>query len=268
MRFALSNNWLFYVNIWIIYACLLLIFALAYLAGYWLGNRASSKGVEEDTNINTLLGATLGLLGLLLAFTFSMSATRYETRKQLVVDEANALGTTYLRAKLLPEPYHTQASQLLRQYVALRLDFANAGVDPLLLSQVNEKTSQVQQALWEQAVQVGEIDPRSVTAGLFIQSLNESIDMQGKRSAALSNRVPESILLLLTVVSLITIGLIGYAAGWSGNRKLLPNLVVLFLIATILIVIIDLDRPRRGLITVSQQSMVTLQESINQDLSP
>ena len=147
----------------------------------------------------------------------------------------------------------------MREYTAVRLLFFEAGADPVKLQAANERTQQLQDQLWEQAIALGRQDARAVTTGLFIESLNEMFDLHARRVAALENRVPEVILLLLYVVAVVTIAMLGYGAGPSERRNLLPTLIALLLVATILLTIIDLDRPRRGLIQVSQTSMLSLQ---------
>ncbi len=257
----MTGDWLFNLNLGIMLAGTLFIFILTVIIGYRMGRRSSPDG-EQDSQINTIQGATLGLLGLLLAFTFAMSAARYDARRQLVLQESNAIGTTYLRAQMLPDPQRTQISDLLREYVEARLEFYNAGVDAVKLQQATDKTLQIQDQLWQQAIVASASDARSVPIGLFIQSLNEMIDLHAERLAAMRNRVPEIIIYLLFVVAIVTLGLIGYGSGISRRRNLIPILMSLLLIATILMVIIDLDRPRRGIIRVSQESMIQLQQSL------
>lgn len=256
-----TGDWLYNINLGVILLGTLLIFLLSLGLGFWLGNR-HRKEIEQDPHINTIQAATLGLLGLLMAFTFSMAADRYASRRRVVVDEANAIGTTYLRADMLPEPHRAQVKDLLRAYVDTRIEFMNAGIDPLKFQQATDKTMQLQDQLWQQAIAVSAIDSRSVPTGLFVQSLNEMIDLQATRQALIKNRVPEVIIDLIFISAVITIGLIGYAIGMARKRNLIPTLMMIILITIIFAVIIDLDRPRRGLIRVSQESMIQLQENI------
>jgi hypothetical protein len=209
-----------------------------------------------------LEAASLGLLALLLGFTFSMALTRFDTRKQLVLDEANAIGTTYLRAQLLPDPARKEVSNLLRRYVDVRLDFYQAGVNQRKLQNVDDETEKLHKALWSYAMATGGRDPRAIPTGLFIQSLNEVIDLHAKRVTAMENHVPESIFVLLLIVATLSLGLVGYGAGMGKDRNLLPTVISVILIASVILLIMDLDRPRRGLIKVSQQSMVRLQENL------
>jgi hypothetical protein len=191
-----------------------------------------------------------------------MAMSRYEVRKQLVLDEANAIGTTYLRAQLLPEPQRHEIADLLRRYVQVRLNFYGAGTDAKKLEAAGSATTELQTQLWSTAAALGEKEPRAVTVGLFLQSLNEVIDLHNKRLTALENHVPEIILFLLYFVALVATGLIGYGCGLGGVRNFFVTVVSSVLIAAVVIVIIDLDRPLHGLIQVSQQRMLELRDNL------
>jgi hypothetical protein len=214
----------------------------------------------------TIQGAIIGVLALLLAFTLSMAISRYETRRQLVLDEANAIGTTYLRSKMLPAPYPAQAADLLRQYVANRLEFYNAGIDDVRMQAANDQAVQLQGQLWSIATAASAQDNRAVPTGLIVQTLNDTIDLQGKRLAATRNSVPETVILLLLGVAIATAAIIGYNSGLSNRRHLSAALTLIVLITVIIWVLIDLDRPRRGLILISQQSMLDLQQTLQRDV--
>jgi CDP-diglyceride synthetase len=244
---------------------LVLIAALA--SGYWLGRRTRANTDETaKSQSSTIQGAIIGVLALLLAFTLSMAITRFETRRQLVLDEANAIGTTYLRSKMLPAPYAAQAAAVLRQYVDNRLEFYNAGIDETRFNAANDQVGQLQNRLWAIATAASAQDNRAIPTGLFVQALNDTIDLQAKRLAAARNTVPETVILLLFAVAAATAAVVGYNSGLSNQRRVFAALMLVFLITLIIWVLIDLDRPRRGLILVSQQSMIDLQQTIKQDL--
>jgi hypothetical protein len=255
---------LFYgINEWFIFAALLVLLFLATETGFKLGRRARS-GIDEHTRseITMIQAAVLGLLALLLGFTFSMSASRFDTRKQLILEESNAIGTTFLRARLLPEPRRTEVSNVLRRYVDVRIEFYMSGTDRIKLRQATDQTEQLHNELWSRAVAVAEKDPRAVTTGLFLQSLNEMIDLHAKRMAALDNHVPETIFMLLYVVSVLSMGLVGYGCGLGTRRNLLATMTAAFLVASVILLLVDLDRPRRGLIKTGHKSMVNLRDSL------
>jgi hypothetical protein len=254
---------LYDVDLWLILAASIGGFLLTTEAGFLLGRRGQSTTDDHSrSQIYTIQGAALGLLALLLGFTFAMAMSRYDMRKQMVLDESNAIGTTFLRAQLLPEPARQEVSNLLRRYVEVRLEFYAAGNDRKKLRGVRDKTERLHNQLWAHGAAVGEKDPRAVTTGLFLQSLNETIDLHAKRLTAMENHVPEITLVLLYFVALMATGLIGYGCGLSGVRNFFVTIISSILIAAVILVIIDLDRPHRGLIRVSQQRMIDLRESL------
>jgi hypothetical protein len=228
-----------------------------------LGRRSlanSPPGVMSE--LGTIQGAMLGLLALLLGFTFSMAITRFEARKQLLLDEANAIGTTFLRAQILPEPARQEISGLLRRYVDVRIESSQYLVDQKKINRLAEQTNQLQRQLWSQATAMGELNPRSVPTGLFISSLNEVIDLYAKRLVAIENHVPEIIIILLYFIAITAFGLMGYSSGGGGRRNFFTAVIASISIAAVIIAIIDLDRPRRGLIKVSQKQMIELRNSL------
>lgn len=244
-------------------ATLFLLIILLNEIGFRIGRFVQDR---TDTEIKTLTGSIqasiLGLLALLLGFTFSMSMQRYDNRSQALISEANAIGTAILRVQLLPTEYQNKASHLLREYVDQRI--AIGKLDLTRREQrkdYNDRISKLQTDLWALAVLAVNDDPRPVTTGAFVTSLNELIDSQGKRNALLQMHVPEVVLFLLFVVFIASGGILGYSSGLTGKRVVAPTIMVSFLIAMIVFIIIDLDRPKRGLIQVDQGSMLVLRES-------
>lgn len=216
------------------------------------------------SHIGALQGAVLGLLALLLGFTFAMAVSRFDNRKALVLEEANAIGTTYLRARFLPSPQNHEVAALLRDYVEARLDFYEAGIELSRLDAANVKASRIEDQLWALTVAAAAADPRSVPIGLLIESVNEVIDVREKRRVALDNHVPEVVLYLLYVTAAVALGLVGYNSGLAGKRRLASGAIVAALIALVLTTILDIDRPRRGLILVSQDSLIRLRATLAQ----
>lgn len=262
----LDVSWLNRVDAWVIFVSLAVLLTAATEIGFRIGRRARPDvGGASGTEVTTVQAAVLGLLALLLGFTFSMAVTRYDMRKQLVLEEANSIGTTYLRAKLLPSPHSTEAGDLLRRYVDTRLEFYAAGLNPARLHQASQETERLQGMLWSHAVAAGKIDRRAVTTGLFTSSLNDLIDNHARRLAALENQVPSSVFVLLYVAAIASMALTGYGLGIGGQRNLLSTATATILIASVVFLIADLDRPRRGLIKVSQQSMIRLQQSLRRE---
>ena len=210
------------------------------------------------THIGGLQAALLGLLALLLGFTFSMAVSRFNACKSLVVEEANAIGTAYLRARLLPAPQQKEVSELLKVYLSQRLACADTWADQTLLEETYTSASRTQAQLWKSAVEVSMQDPRSIPIGLFVLALNDMIDVSEKRRVALENHVPEVVIYLLFFNSVVALGFIAYSGGLSGKRRVGSTAIFALLIAIVLTAILDIDRPRRGLIQVSQESMLRL----------
>lgn len=239
-----------------LFLAILLFNELGFRTGRFVQSRTDS---EIKSLTGSIQASILGLLALLLGFTFSMSMQRYDNRSMALIDEANAIGTAVLRIELLPENYRDDAKRLFTEYVGLRVD-----VGKLDLTKAEErsafadKISRVQSQLWSLAIAATESDPRPVTSGNFVKSLNDVIDSQDKRNALLQMQVPEIVLILLFIVFISSGGMMGYSAGLSGQRVLTPIVLVSTLITLIVFIVVDLDRPKRGVIQVNQAVMVDL----------
>ena len=231
--------------------------------GFRIGNRADKKSaMEAATQLISLEAAILGLLGLLLGFTVSMAVSRFEMRRYLVLDEANALGTAYLRTSLLQEPGHTEVAQLLCVYVGHRLEMGSSNKEFADLAKDRPKTMALQNQFWTKAGAYAQTDPHPVLAGLLIQALNQSIDLEESRWTALQNSVPKSVLMANALVALLAAGLAGYAFGLAGVRQIFSLFTLAVVVTLVLAVIIDLDRPNSGFIHISQQPMADLYHQV------
>jgi hypothetical protein len=249
--------------LWSLLFVVLLIVLLSVEAGYRLGRRAGRPGQEQqdalDAPLDEMVVATLGLLAFLLAFTFGLAAARYDTRRQLLLDEANAIGTTYLRAAMLPER-GDEIQTLLRQYVDARLEAMRAHD----LAREQRRAEALQQQLWARTVPIAKQAPQSVILGRFVESLNELIDLYAKRHTAdVRNRIPLSIWLSLYGVTILSFGLLGYHAGLVSIRRSPAILPVAITFAVVIWLIADLDRPHEGTLTLNQESLVDLRRSMN-----
>jgi len=227
--------------------------------GWQLGSRGGSRA---GGNVSTLESAMLGLLALIIGFTFAMALSRFEARRVAVLNEANAIGTTALRARLLPEPYRTDILKLLKEYVQIRVDIVQSDHSLAELRTIVDRSNVIQGALWQQAKAMVSKDNGMVPTGLFIQTLNEMIDDQEKRLAAFRNRVPNVVLVGLFGIAAIAGGFAGYASGLDPKRNRMPVYIVGFLVSAVILLIFDLDRPSSGFITNDQQSMVDVATSI------
>lgn len=258
----MTKEFLYQVNAGLIFIGVLAFLLGSMEIGYWFGFRIRSRIDDSSKNqVTTLQGAMLAVLGLLLGFTFSMAVSRFDTRKQLVLDESNAIGTTYLRADLLPEGARVTVKDLLKLYVDMRLDYNKYGLDPERVGLIIQREEEIQKQLWAQAMAAAS-ERRDALTALFIDSLNQLIDLESKRATSLENHVPETILILLFAVAALAMGVTGYSCGLAGRRNIFPVSIAALLIVSVILVVIDLDRPRRGLIRVSQHSMVELKKSL------
>jgi hypothetical protein len=236
-------------------AAILLAVEIGFRFGRWRQGRIEH---EKESPVGTIVGAMLGLLAFLLAFTFGMASSRFDTRRDLVLDEANAIGTTYLRADLLPEPQRAEVRTLLREYVDVRLEAVQPGKTMAALT----RSEELQNRLWAQAVIVGEKNPTPITA-LFINSLNDVIDMHAKRvTLGARNRIPYTIWAALYLTAVLAMSGVGYHAGLTSTTRTIATLVLVITFSGILWLIADLDRPQEGFLKVSQQPMVDLRNSM------
>lgn len=232
--------------------------------GYRYGCRfADRTGPEVHSHVATVEGALLGLLALLLGFAFAMAISRFDARKLAVTDEGNDLQTAFLRAQLLPDPHAAACTRLLREYLSSRVEYYQAGADAGRVRAAEEWTNRVQGQLWAEAVAASRGDPNEVKVGYFIESLNALLDDHTRRQAAMENHVPEAILDLLLLVATLTLAVTGYSSGLRRKRLKALRLILVVLVSATLLVVVDLDRPRRGLIRVSEAGMVRLQADLD-----
>jgi len=209
-----------------------------------------------------MVAATLGLLAFMLAFTFGMAGARFDARKQLVLDEANAIGTAYLRAQLLPPPHSTEIQALLREYVDIRVAGATQKEK---LAVALARSQELHRLLWSQAVTLSQKSSNPMVVGLFIQSLNEVIDLHSKRiTAGLRNRIPAIIWIVLYLLAIMAMIAMGYHSGLASPSRSIVVLILTMAFSAVIYLTIDLDNPREGLLHVSQQAMFDLQQSFRE----
>jgi hypothetical protein len=231
----------------------LIAFEVGFRVGRWWQARTPD---EKEGPTVMLVGSLLALLAFLLAVTMGMASDRFDTRRQLVIAEANSIGTTYLRAGFLEEPYARDIRELLREYLPLRVttDDREQYLRNLAAS------TKIQGQIWAMTEELAKAHPESEVLGLFITSLNETIDLQASRyTAIVTARVPETILLLLFAAEVLTLGMVGFSAGLTGTRGVVTALVLVVVLGAVLTLLVDLDRPRDGFLQVSQQPLIDLE---------
>jgi hypothetical protein len=230
--------------------------------GYRLGRRGHQTHNElTRTQIISIQAATLGLLALLLGFTFSMALSRFEYRKQMVVQESNAIGTAALRSQFLPTSRHEEVNKLFRRYVEIRLESVLHTVQGSSdREQLDLEIRTIQRQLWRIANEAAEAEPRSIPLGMFTHAMNEVIDIKSKRDIAVANHVPESVLVFLFAFAVLAAVILGYGNGLAGGRIVSLTVAYCVIVGLVIMLIIDLDHPQQGLARTSQQSMIELQE--------
>jgi hypothetical protein len=239
-----------------------LVFLITFVvlwAGAWLGGRLRRHELKEEDrgDYNLVVGATLTLLGLIIGFSFSMALERYDQRKNYEEAEANAIGTEYVRADLLPEADAARVRDLLRQYTDLRIRFYEDR-DTNELQQIDADTTKVQNELWVGASRPAMAQPTPVIA-LAVGGMNDVLNSQGYTQAAWWNRIPAAAWALLLGIAVLSNGMVGF-----GTRKVDSRLVILPLVVAISFFLIsDIDSPRRGVIRVHARNLVSLRAGLH-----
>jgi hypothetical protein len=236
--------------------------------GYRIGRRHSKleDGEKREKIAGTITGAMLALLGFILAISLSMADSHFEARRKMILDEANALGTSRLRAMTIGGPHGTEVIRLLKEYAQLRLEFFAAGEDTNRLKLVDKQTSNLQQRIWEHASVIAGAAPTPIS-GLLLSSLNEVIDLATTRRWALEVRIPPYVINLLLVLSVLTMGLMGYYFGVCGVRYPILSAFLFVAFTVAILLVMDLNRPRSGFIQAEQSPLVWLIEDMSQELS-
>ena len=231
--------------------------------GIWLGRRVRHRSHHFKEPFGILQGALLGLVGLLLAFGLSLAVSRYESRRANIVSEANAIGTAYLRAQTLPEPMRRRSLDLLIRYTRTALSLSDhvPGSDEADAARASEAL--IERQLWTLAGQALAAKPNASAPRLYVESLNEMIDGETTRVAALSNRVPTAVLLLEVIGASVALGLLAAHLAIGGGGVFVVVLAS-SLMAFLLLVTTDLDRPTRGLIKVPDSVLSEQLDSMTQ----
>lgn len=235
------------------------------LAGRWLRVRDESKTLKETFGV--LQGALLGLVGLILAFGLSMAVGRYDARRAAVVDEANAIGTTWLRAQTLAEPYRARSLEDLTAYAEAAIHLANAVPRSDAAAAAAAREATLQRSLWATATAAMTAAPQDSAPRLYVESLNEMIDVQTVRVAGLMNRVPSPVLAVELFGSAVALGLLAVYLALS-SRGVIIVLIASAMVSTLLLVTFDLDRPVRGLVTVPDTPLATLRAQMEVPIVP
>ena len=228
-------------------------FLLLWLAA-WIGMAIRSRQHELPENVRadygTIIGATLTLLGLLIGFTFSMATTRYDLRKSLEEEEANAIGTEYVRVDFLPAGSASQLQALLRQYTDLRIRFYTAR-DQAELPRINADTASMQNQMWAMVAAAAKLQASPLSA-LASSGMNDVLNSQGYTQAAWWNRIPVAAWSLMFLIAVLSNVLLGY--GMHG-RAVVLSIILPLAVSISFFLIADIDSPRGGVIRIQPQNL-------------
>ncbi len=260
-------GWFHAQDSWVIVLVLIGAMMLAAEIGYRVGRRW--HGRAGDTGRGHFLavqGSVLGLLALLLGFTFNMSTQRYEMRRQLVMEDANVLTALWLRSSLLPEPQCREFMPLLRQYVEIRAEVAGLKheITAAEFASRIEQAEVLHRRMWEVVKTVVQGERPAKGAEGMVPLLGDTLSLLRRRVSAYENRVPEIIIGLLFGAAVTAACAIGFSGGLNQHRGILPRVMVMLLVCGTVYTILDLDQPRRGLIQVEQTPILRVQQMMEQ----
>jgi hypothetical protein len=229
--------------------------------GLALGRRLRDRATGLREPLAAIQGALLSLVGLILAFGLALAVGRYESRRAAVVEEANAIGTTYLRAQTLAEPIRSPSLELLVRYTDTSIRLSDSVPGTETATDAVADGQRLQRELWALAGQALDAAPTASAPRLYVETLNEMIDMQTVRVAGLNNRVPGPVLVVEVAGAAFALGLLALNLSILG-RGVVPALAAAALVTLLLLVTFDLDRPTRGLIQVPSTVLTNLQTSM------
>jgi hypothetical protein len=253
--FELSTFWLIFI--------LCAVVGGSAALGILLGRRAVPVGEGRASEATGVLQATLlGFVGLLMAFGLSLAIGRYEGRRDVVADEANTIGTTYLRAQTIPEPMRSRSLVLLRRYTDVRIGLSNAVPDSRAYTRFLHRSVALQNRLWSDAGKALDQSPSGSAVRLYVESLNEMIDADATRQETFASRVPDLVMWLQITGASAALAALGFHLART-DRSVTVLVASTVVVIFILLVTFDLDRPVRGFVTIPDTLLVDLRHEMS-----
>jgi hypothetical protein len=231
-----------------LFAFWLLFFVIQWVAqaiGAWLGRRHTARGAAPAEGVGVVVGGMLGLLAFVLALTLSFATTRFEERRQGTLMEANALGTAWLRAKAIGHPRGEELAKLFEDYTRLRADFIKAPASRDAVRAINDKTSELQNRIWEHVTVIVRERPDAISSSLMAAT-NEVFDRSTAERFAFSQTMPPQMVWLLMGIAVLSIGALGYQLGMRGLSLPILSVLLIAMWTSVIVVILDLSAPRIG----------------------
>jgi hypothetical protein len=249
---------LYDIPIWVNGILFLVVMLLAFEVGYRIGVRRP-RGLkdEESAGSDVAITAMFATLGLILAFTYAFTVSRHQNRKRVVVDEANAIGTAFLRADLVPNPESAELKRALVEYARTRVVTPEIASSRAKLNEAIHRSLEAQAKLWPITKRIVKSRPPDPIGASLVAAINEVLDMNTARIATSFDRVPQGILLMLLFTSAASLGIAGYSSASSGRFRRWRTTALALILASVIFIIIDSDYPQQGFIRVPQQPLLS-----------
>ena len=256
------NNYLFSIlPLWVVYVIAILIIIISIRAGITFARwRIKYHMSDNDSAVNTMVGATLGLLTFILAFTFSSSSSRFDSRKQFLLDEVNAIETSWLRAGLMEQPYSDKLQRALVEYTEVRFWHIENPDKPM---ETIAKSEKIQNQIWSLITEMNSqnVGKDEINA-ILIEAVNDMFDLQTKRiSKGIIDHIPDLIWIALYSLIILAMFEVGYLMGKSDKSNWALILALAMSFSVILIIIVDLDS-YKGFTALNQQAMYDMYDRI------
>ncbi len=243
-----------------LYIVIILFFLM--LITIWIGYKIGVKKTKSDNKNTEISSSLLGLLALILGFTFAMSGSRYENRKNNLIDEANSIGTAILRADIYPDSLKNEFKKDFKAYLNSRRDYYLLENDDVKLTASLKQSAAASEKLWNRAAFYAKDKDYFIQSNMMLPALNEMFDSASKSNMVLNSKVPETIVYLMLAFSIIISFFIGYNSGLEKKINIRSITGFCFLICIVIFITLDLDRPRRGLIKLDTE--ISLMQKLNQ----
>jgi len=257
------NTWLGFASRWFIDLLPIIMIGGGAEAGAAIVNwRRQHTSSDADRILSILATPCIGLLALMIGFTFSMALSRFEARRSAVLNEANAIGTAALRARMLPEPYSSTVAPLFGEYASLRIGNRGSSLGSPTATEAIRRSLAIQETLWRAGMDAATADARVVPSGLFIQALNAMIDAHEERLTAARNQVPPVVFVMLDGIAVVAFGFTGYGLRLANARCRAGTWVMAVMMGSVIMLVADLDSPQAGFITVDQQPLIDFVEGV------
>lgn len=232
------------------------------LTAIWIGYKLGLKKTKSVTKNPEISSSLLGLLALILGFTFAMAGSRFENRKNNLIDEANCIGTAILRADIYPDSLKNEFKKDFKSYLNFRIDYYTLTMDEAKINMSLKQSAEMSDKLWSRASFYAKNKDYFIQSNMMLPALNAMFDSASKSNMVLNSKVPETIVYLSLIFSVIISFFIGYNSGLEKKIGMKFILGFCFLICVVIYITLDLDRPRRGLIKLEDE--ITLMQKLNQ----